>query len=58
MFNRRAISSTDMRLLGESADPSALDCALSAIALLDVLVSLRAAEAGRGYLRQHCRRTG
>jgi hypothetical protein len=37
MFNRRAISSTDMRLLGESANPSALDCFLPAIALPDVI---------------------
>src|ERR1017187_8067383 len=59
MFNRRAISSTDMRLLGESGNPSALDCVLSAMALLAViLVSLRAAEASRGYLRRRCRRNG
>src|ERR1039457_480490 len=37
MFNRRAISSTEMRLLGESANPSALDCALPAMASPDVI---------------------
>ena len=37
MFNRRAISSTDMRLLVKSANPSALDCVLPAIALPDVI---------------------
>jgi hypothetical protein len=37
MFNRRAISSTDMRLLGESANPSAFDCGFLAIALPDVI---------------------
>jgi hypothetical protein len=40
MFNRRATSSTDMRLLGESANPSALDCVLLAIALPDVFTSI------------------
>ena len=37
MFNRRAISSTEMRLLGESANPSALACALPAMASPDVI---------------------
>ena len=37
MFNRRAISSTDMRMLGESTNPSALDCPFLAMALLDVI---------------------
>jgi hypothetical protein len=59
MFNRRAISSTDMRRLGDSAKPPALGCVFSAIALPDViLVSLRTAKAWRGYLRRRGRRTG
>src|ERR1017187_2062517 len=40
MFNRRAISSTEMRLLGESANPSALACALTAMASPDVVRTL------------------
>jgi hypothetical protein len=36
MFNRRAISSADMRLLGESVNPSAFDFGFLAIALPDV----------------------
>src|ERR1017187_6798462 len=40
MFNRRAISSTEMRLLGESANPSALACALTAMASPDVIRTL------------------
>src|ERR1035441_2104852 len=40
MFNRRAISSTEMRLLGESATPSALACALTAMASPDVIRTL------------------
>ena len=58
MFSRRATSSTDMRLLGESVKPPTRGCVLSAIALPNVVfVSLRVAERG-GYLRRRCRRNG
>jgi len=59
MFNRRAISNTDIRLFGKSVKPSAHERVFSAMALSDViLVGLRAAQAGRGNLVRRSSRNG
>ena len=54
MFNRRAISSTEMRLLGESTTFSALG---SAMALLDAIFLTLGAVDPRRYLPKFGSRT-